>query len=90
MKTLKALFIKALIWLLKKSFASKLGSEIEPTIINLYKQTARDDVKLKCEIVQVKKGSRRYLVAYFEGKNQIQRANIGRHKIDNGVTVGLN
>lgn len=73
------MFIKLLIWVLKKVFESQKRKSIEPCIKELYRRMADDDLKIRAEIVKVKKGKRRYDLLFLETKTGLLKFNLGRH-----------
>ena len=73
------MFAKFVIWILNKAFNGKNRNELEPCIKELYRRMAQDDLKIKSEIVKVKKGKRRYDLLFMETKKGQLKFNLGRH-----------
>ena len=73
------MFIRILIWLLNKSFDGKSRQQIEPCIKEHYRRMAQENLKIKTEIVKVKKGTRRYDLMFFETPKGKIKFNLGRH-----------
>jgi len=82
------MFIKLLIWVLKKVFESKYRTKIEATIKDLYRRQAKDNLNIKTKIVKVKKGKRRYDLLFFETPEGQLCFNLGRHWENNQPYAG--
>lgn len=87
---MRKLFSLILIFLLKKAFEGKTRPLIELEIANLYKRSKKENFYIKTEIVKVKKGERRFFVAYFEDANQKTKCHLGRYRLDTPITVAIN
>lgn len=70
---------KIINWLLRKVFESKLRTAIEPSITEMYRQIAKDNLNIRTEIVRVKKGKRKYELLFFQTPEFKLRFNLGRH-----------
>lgn len=68
-----------IIWALTKLFNGKNRKELEPCIKELYRRMAQDNLKIRTEIVKVKKGTTRYDLMFFETPEGKIRLNLGRH-----------
>lgn len=73
------MLVKILVWLLNKAFESNKRSELEPCIKALYRRMAQKNLGIRTEIIKVKKGKRRYDLAFFETPEGKIRLHIGRH-----------
>ena len=73
------MFTKILIWMLNKAFDKKNRKQLEPCIKELYRRMAQENLKIKTEIVKVKKGKRRYDLVFFETPTGKLKFNLGRH-----------
>lgn len=73
------MFVKLTIWMVNRAFNRKKREAIEPTIKELYRKMAIRNLKIKTEIVKVKKGKNRYDLLFFETPSGEQRVNLGRH-----------
>lgn len=67
--------LKSIIMLLVKA----LQKRFEAFICKQYKKIALHDLKLKTEVVRVKKGRSRYYLVFFATKEGNYRVNICRH-----------
>ena len=79
------MFIKILIWALNKVFNGINREKLEPCIKELYRRMAQDNLKIRTEIVKVKKGKNRYDVAFFETPGGVTRLNLDRNWENNSV-----
>ena len=85
------MFVKITIWMVNRVFNRKNRKLIEPTIKELYRKMAQDNLKIRTEIVKVKKGNNRYDLAFFETPEGKQKVNLGRHwGSSKHVTIDLN
>jgi hypothetical protein len=73
--------------MLNKVFNGKKRSRIEPCIKELYRRMANENLKIKTEIIKVKKGNRRYDLMFFETPSGNLRFNLGRHWEDSEPLV---
>jgi hypothetical protein len=73
------MFIKFVIWLLNKVFNGKNRVKVEPTIKELYRVMAKDNLILRSQIINVKKGKRKYDLLVFETPKGNIKVNLGRH-----------
>lgn len=73
------MFIKILIWMLNKVMNGKNRAMLEPVIKEHYRKIAQDNLKIKTQIVNVKKGKRRYDLMFFETPSGTIRLNLGRN-----------
>ena len=81
------MFVKLIIWLVVKVFDSKHRQKIEPCIRECYRRVARDNLKIRAEIVKVKKGTRRYDLMFFETPKGDLKFNLGRHWEDKAPMI---
>ena len=65
--------------MLNKLFNGESRIKLEPCIKELHRRMARDNFKIKSEIVKVKKGKRRYDLLFMETKKGQLKFNLGRH-----------
>lgn len=79
--------MKFFIWLLNKLFDSKQRTKLEPCIKELYRRMANDNLKIRTEIVKVKKGTRRYDLVFFETEKGKLKFNLGRHWEENKTLI---
>ena len=81
MKTLTKLSL----WVLQKALESK-NQNAKKIAINwitqTYKTIATNRLDLKTEIVKVKKGNKRFYLAFFENKKGVIKCDIGGHLKD--------
>ena len=83
------MFVKLTIWMVNRVFNRKNKKAIEPTIKDLYRKMAQDNLTIRTEIVKVKKGKNRYEVVFFETPSGKQKVNLGRHW-SSGLDIELN
>lgn len=73
------MIVKIVIWMLNKLFNGESRIRLEPCIKELYRRMAQDNLKIKSEIVKVKKGKRRYDILFMETKEGKMKFNLSRH-----------
>jgi len=87
---MKKLLVSILIFFLRRAFQGETRPLIEPEIINLYKKSKTENFYIKTEIVKVKKGERRFFVAYFEDANQKLKCTLGKYTLDTPINIAIN
>jgi len=80
---------KVLIWMLNRSFNGKNRKKIEPCIKDLYRRMAHENLRIKAEIIKVKKGKRRYDLMFLETVDGKLKFNLGRHRSCNAILEGF-
>lgn len=76
---MKNLYIRILSTLFQTAFLGTFRKALEPIVTAMYSLARRDRLKLKTEIIKVKKGRRKYYLVFFEDKRGILKFNLGRH-----------
>jgi hypothetical protein len=74
-----------IIWTLNRIFRKPTGQlrkQLTPTIKKLYQRIARDELTIKCEIIETKKGKRKYDLLIIEDSLGKRRMQISRHLIE--------
>jgi len=71
-----------------KELYGRMASENFDHVKNLYRGLASKNLKLRSEIVKVKKGKRRYDLLFLETAEGKFRFNLGRHWEEKGVFEG--
>jgi len=88
---MKKLFVKLLIYLLKKAFYGSVSSQLQLVITDLYKEISLSELKIKTEILKIKKGKAKYHVAFFKDKNLSLKCTMWRHIEENcPIEIDLN
>lgn len=66
-------------WIILKAFNSKMRDVIKETIIKCYQQVAKDTFNVKSQIIQVKKGKRKYQILFLETPKGLMKFTLKRH-----------
>ena len=73
------MYAKFLIWLFKKALMGKNPEKFESFVKGTYLEIAKDNLKIKSEIVRVKKGKKRFDLLFFETPQGKLKFDLGRH-----------
>ena len=72
-------FIRLLVQIINKVFHSKYKRFLKPVVEKLYRAFRYEDLAIKSEIIQVKKGKAKYKLVIVETADGELKVNIGRH-----------
>lgn len=76
---------RAKAYIIERAINLPLEGKIKTFITKKYEQVAAAKLPLKTEIIKVKKGKCRYMVAYFATKKGDLKFIFGRHQVNNFV-----
>ena len=80
---------KAKEYIIERAINLPLEGKIKTFITSEYEKIAAAKLPIKTDIVKIKKGKSRYVIAYFATKKGVLKFNFGRHQINNFVEGSL-